>query len=109
SSIATAASCATRPVKMEPEGRTNRLFSLALAGVARAQIPCPVIAEPNRPQGAVDADCKARGGAFANALCVDSVCAPDPDPAWSCLKSVTWPPATKSRVKVTVKFRDIVT
>jgi hypothetical protein len=94
---------------MEPRGRTNRLFSLALAGAALTHAACSVMVEPNRQQCAVDADCKARGGEFANSLCVDSVCAPDPDPAWSCLKSVSWPPPTASQVTVTVKFRDIIT
>jgi hypothetical protein len=94
---------------MQAQGRTNRFFTLVLVGIALPLISCSIMVEPNRQQCAVDADCKARGGAFANALCVDAVCTPDPDPAWSCLKSVTWPPPRSTRVTVTVKFRDIVT
>src|SRR5262249_35763839 len=108
-SVAAERARAAPPVKMEPRGRTSHFFSLALAGAALAQISCSVIVEPNRQQCTVDADCQARGAAFAGSLCVDTVCTPDPDPAWSCLKSVSWPPPTVAQVTVTVKFRDIVT
>jgi hypothetical protein len=92
---------------MEPRGRTIRLFTLALGGVALAGMSCTVLVEPNRQQCAVDADCQARGAAFAGSHCIDSVCAPDP--AWACVGSVSWPPPKVSRVTVTIQFRDIIT
>jgi hypothetical protein len=91
---------------MELRGRTT-LFSLALASVALAHTACSVLVEPNRQQCAVDADCQGRGPDFEGALCVDAVCTPDP--AWSCLGAVSWPPPKVARVTVTVQFRDIVT
>jgi hypothetical protein len=78
-----------------------------LAGVALSHAGCSVIVEPNRQQCAIDADCQARGAALAGSLCIDSVCTPDP--AWSCLGAVAWPPPKVPKVTVTVQFRDIIT
>jgi hypothetical protein len=71
-----------------------------------------VIVEPNRQQCSVDADCAARGAAFAGTTCVESVCVPAPpmvDPVWGCLGHVVWPPARTAKVTVTAQFRDAVT
>jgi hypothetical protein len=92
---------------MDPRGRNKRFISLALASAAMTVAGCSILVEPNRQQCSIDADCQARGAGFAGSLCIDSVCTPDP--AWSCVGSVSWPPPKAARVTVTVQFRDIIT
>jgi len=88
----------------------KEVLALLLACAASTDVACSVIVEPNRQQCSVDADCTKRGGAFAGATCVDTVCVPPaPDPTWGCLGQVVWPPARPGKVNVTAQFRDAVT
>jgi hypothetical protein len=56
-----------------------------------SQAACSVALAPDDDQCEVDADCAARGGAFAGSVCVERLCQPaeSVDPRWSCLGNVT--------------------
>ena len=50
---------------------------------------CTLIVNSDRVQCRTNADCVSRGGAFANASCIDSVC--KADPTWECLSARPMP------------------
>jgi len=57
----------------------NRGFLLACLPL----LACSNLVEPDRVQCTSDSDCAQRGGAFANSLCQENLC--KPNPAWACL------------------------
>jgi hypothetical protein len=75
--------------------------------VVLLQGACSVLVDPNREQCSTDGDCRARGGAFADSICMASVC--QPDPTWSCLGAVSWPEQPPHKVTVSLTVRDLVT
>src|SRR5688572_7893563 len=81
--------------------RGLRLIALA----ASLSSSCSVLVEQDRVQCSVDADCADRG--LAGAVCVDSIC--QPEPKWGCLGSVTWPPPMANKFNVTVRVRELIT
>jgi hypothetical protein len=83
--------------------RSHRV--LVLAGLASAS--CSVLIDEERVQCATAADCHARGPDFAGAVCVQSIC--QPDPVWGCLGSVVFPKPTPGMYTVTIHIRDLVT
>jgi len=68
---------------------------------------CSLTVDADRVQCQTKADCTARGGAFAGAICVDSVC--QVDPAWACLSSGSPPASTQEPpYKLAVQVRGVV-
>jgi hypothetical protein len=59
---------------------------------------CSVILSPAREQCSTTEDCRVRGAAFANTVCVDSLCQaasdPEPEGPWRCLGNPTPPPVS---------------
>ncbi len=49
---------------------------------------CSVLLATDAEQCNVDADCTARGAAFAGTVCTANVCTPPPDPKWGCIGDV---------------------
>jgi hypothetical protein len=61
---------------------------------------CSLTIDADRVQCSVDADCAARGSAFAGAMCLDQVC--QPNAQWACLSRTPTPSTTKGPFKVDV-------
>jgi hypothetical protein len=59
-----------------------------LAALTSSASACTIINDVDRVQCSTDNDCRKRGGAFAEAVCRNSVCVPDP--TWGCLGKVDW-------------------
>ncbi len=89
--------------------RERRLLERALGiSVALLSASCSLLVEPYRQQCRIDADCQdGADQAFADAVCVQSVC--QPNPAWSCLGGVTWPEPAPRKASVVFRLRDLVT
>jgi len=81
-------------------------FGFAAASAIATAFGCSLTIDADRAQCSTTTDCKSRGAAFADSVCVDSLCAPlrsvepedggyDPskDPTWGCLGK---PPAPAS-------------
>jgi hypothetical protein len=68
---------------------------------------CSLMVEPQRQQCQVDADCQNRNSDYPDAVCVQSVC--QPNPAWSCLGEVMWPTPAPRKSSVVFRMRDLVT
>src|ERR1700761_6771278 len=49
---------------------------------------CSLVVKTDSEQCTVDADCTARGAAFANTVCTEHVCVAQADPKWGCIGSV---------------------
>ncbi|HWO15054.1 MAG TPA: hypothetical protein VNN80_36375 [Polyangiaceae bacterium] len=63
----------------------------ALALAAATTLPgCSLVVDAEREQCSTDLDCRVRGAAFAEALCIDSLC--QADPTWACVDSLSTPP-----------------
>lgn len=96
--------------------------SIALtAFLATGILACSLALQTSEEQCVVDGDCAKRGAAFAGMHCVDRVCvgatdggsdvavdAPPADPVWGCLGNVVLPTPTKTKVKITVPFVELV-
>ena len=68
---------------------------------------CSLTVDADRVQCRTNADCAARGGAFAGAICVDSLC--QVDPAWACLSTGTPAASTQEPpYKLIVQVRGVV-
>jgi hypothetical protein len=67
---------------------------------------CSVLIDKDRVQCTLDSDCRDRGPEFAGAVCVDSVC--NPDPVWGCLGTVVFPKPPPGMFTVTIHVRDLV-
>jgi hypothetical protein len=69
---------------------------------------CSVLVEPSRTQCSTAEDCRNRGADYANFVCIEQIC--EPNPAWSCLGQKA-PPASTSgaTVTVTLHLTDIIT
>jgi hypothetical protein len=78
-----------------------------VGAVALLATACSVLVEPDREQCSTNGDCRARGATFSGAVCLMSVCRPDP--AWSCLGAVTWPVPEPHKVTLSMTVRDLVT
>jgi hypothetical protein len=73
--------------------------------VCLACTSCSVLVDKDRVQCSVDLDCADRA---AGAVCVDSIC--QPDPVWGCLGNVPFPPAPAGGpYTVTIHLRDLIT
>jgi hypothetical protein len=85
--------------------RDRRVHSRAvvslLAVLTSSTSACTIINDLNRDQCATDTDCHQRGGSFADKVCRNSVCVPEP--TWGCLGKVNWPPPVGTG-KVTAKL-----
>jgi len=69
--------------------RSSFIARAALAGwLLGGGAGCSVLLATDAEQCSVDADCTARGAAFAATVCTASVCVPKPDPKWGCIGSV---------------------
>jgi hypothetical protein len=68
---------------------------------------CTLTVNADRVQCSTSADCVSRGGAFANARCVDSVC--KADPAWECLSAQATPSTQNPPFRIAVTLRDLIT
>jgi hypothetical protein len=80
---------------------------LAFAAAAIVSGSCSVLVEPGREQCSTDADCRMAGGPFADSVCREKVCRPNP--VWACVGSVTWPrPSTSQMATVTLPITDLV-
>jgi hypothetical protein len=68
---------------------------------------CTLIVNSDRVQCHTNEDCASRGGAFASASCIDSVC--KPDPTWECLAASQMPSPQAPPFRIAVTLRDLVT
>lgn len=68
---------------------------------------CSLTVNAERVQCRTKADCESRGGAFANANCIDFVC--KADPAWECLSERSTPSTQHPPFHVVVTLADLVT
>jgi hypothetical protein len=84
-----------------PRGRLATIFSAMLAA------GCSLLVEPQRQQCQIDSDCQSRDPVYADAVCVQSVC--QPNPAWSCLGDVSWPQPAPRKASIVFRMRDLVT
>ncbi len=85
--------------------RARLLSSLSL--LACTLVGCSVSLDANRTQCSSDADCTARGAAFAGSHCLASVC--QADPKWACVAGSSSPPVTTGGpFRVTMHFTDLV-
>jgi hypothetical protein len=69
---------------------------------------CSLALKTDGEQCSVDADCAARGDAFAGMVCTENVCVAPPDPKWSCIGSVMAPVAG-SKVTYKAQLLDLIT
>ena len=80
----------------------------ALFGASGCSLAFPV----GDVQCQTDADCTARGAAFAGSVCSDEVCVPgnvEPSGPWGCLGDVKWPSAGSGTVQLSVHVIDVLT
>jgi len=98
-------SMAARRIRVAPVWRPLEFASLF---VSLFLASCSLTVDADRVQCQTKADCAARGGAFADAICVDSLCVSNP--AWSCLSAEAPPPASTQEppYKLTLMLRDLV-
>jgi hypothetical protein len=68
---------------------------------------CSLTVDADRVQCSKDADCAARGSAFAESVCVASVCEAA-DPRWACLGAANPPAADDGPFTVTMHVRDLL-
>ena len=89
--------------------RERRLFQIAavIPLMAVADAGCSLLVEPQRQQCQVDADCQKLNPEYRDAVCMQSVC--QPNPAWSCLGDVSWPMPVPRKSSVVFRMRDLVT
>lgn len=86
--------------------RTERYGWLAAA--LACLLGCSVVVDADRKQCRTDADCTARGPAFADSVCKESFCEAA-DPRWSCLGSPLAPAAGPGPFDVTMHVQDLLT
>jgi hypothetical protein len=82
-------------------------FLPALAALFFATTGCSVLVSTDAEQCAVDADCAARGAAFAGTVCLEHVCQLKPDPKWGCIGHVE-PPKAGGMITASLQLIDIV-
>ena len=91
-----------------------RLFPSAFATIviiacSWASSGCSVLTgDLDEVQCEVDADCEARGAAFAGSVCVDGLCAEKVDPKWGCIGHVA-PPEPGKVDQLHMAFTDLIT
>lgn len=89
--------------------RLRRLIPDLVLGILAIVVAsgCSALVQSDRVQCSTDGDCAARGGAFANSVCVSQLCqAPGP---WDCLGKVVWPTPSSGTVTVVLNLTDIIT
>lgn len=98
---------------------TSVVTSVVTAGLAAATA-CNVVLDTDVEQCLVDADCDARGGAFAGRVCQDRVCRPralddggadagPEDPVLGCVGRVSWPiERSDARVRFRQRFTSLL-
>lgn len=80
---------------------------LAIASLSASLLAaCTLTVDANRVQCRTQADCTARGSAFVNATCIDSIC--QLDPAWACLSEPASPSTQAPPFTISVTARDLV-
>lgn len=82
------------------------LFCSFLATLCVAGSACTLAVASDRVQCHTDLDCVARGPAYADFVCSNSVC--QPDPTWSCLDNPTQDVAPTSTVEVKMTASDLL-
>ncbi len=70
---------------------------------------CSLVVDSDRVQCTTDADCAARGEAFAGSSCVDSVCTEKVEERWSCLDQPAEPPPTSGMFQAPFIVQHLVT
>jgi hypothetical protein len=91
-----------------PEGsRSHRTLRLASAWLgAVASFGCSVLLEPGREQCSTTPDCVARGSAFADSVCIDSLCQEAVVDPWRCLDDPTPAAPTTATVHASLRVCD---
>lgn len=87
----------------------RRPVTLRLAGVllgSLASFGCTVLMDPGREQCSTTRDCVARGAAFAESICVDSLCQEAVVDPWRCLDHPTPAAPTTASVHAAVRVCD---
>jgi hypothetical protein len=84
----------------------RRQSSRVLALVWLMGASCSVLVDKDRVQCRADSECRDRGPESAGAVCIDSVC--QPDPVWGCLGAVVWPKPPPGMFTVTIHLRDLI-
>lgn len=79
--------------------------SLLLILLAPSVWGCSLVVDSSREQCVTNFDCRERGLAFEEAMCVDNLC--QVDPKWSCVGSVTDPPQPQEARDATLEVFDI--
>src|SRR4051812_20381288 len=83
----------------------------SLAASLLVQAGCSLALQTDEDQCSADADCTARGAAFADTVCMSHVCQAKPvvvDPKWGCIGSVMAPVSGKMDT-VSVQLLDLIT
>jgi hypothetical protein len=81
---------------------------LALAPAALSlTFGCTVLIDADRKQCSVDADCTKRGEAFANTVCVNSMCEAAPSVLWGCLDGEPPDPPQPNTYNITMHAQGI--
>jgi hypothetical protein len=100
--------------------RVIRRSAVLTVGAALAAVGCSLVLTTQTEQCTVDADCAARGPAFAGTVCESRVCvtkaveagsdaaADAQDPIWGCLGSVVFPPAKKPKVTISLPLYELI-
>ena len=86
-------------------GRSS-VFALGTAALLQT-LGCTVIIDADRNQCKVDADCANRGEAFANTVCVNSVCEPARSALWGCMDDEPPEPLPPATYNVTLHAQSI--
>lgn len=74
--------------------------------VAASLSSCSLVVDANRVQCSKTSECTARGGAFVNSVCIDSLC--QPEPKWKCLSNWVKPPTATGKFQVEFLVRHLV-
>jgi hypothetical protein len=89
------------------ERTMNRLLSSCLfLTLGAASAACTVAVDSGREQCRANADCAAKGAAYADYVCKDSVC--QPDPTWACLDNTSPYVAASGTVRTVFTFQDLL-
>jgi hypothetical protein len=86
--------------------RLSPASPLMLLAVSAAAA-CSVVVDADRVQCKSDVDCTGRGGAFADSMCVASLC--QPDSRWSCLDETPTPSTETGPFAVAMRTQDLLT
>lgn len=72
------------PLAVVPALAPRCFFVVTTLALGEVSTSCNLVLDADRPQCSIDAECAARGAAFAGTACVDSFCQTPVDPKWGC-------------------------